>query len=56
MPDRDPRNSDIPIAPSFETWLQIGLQRLYDRTLSEPVPEELLRLVPQNFAAGSKHT
>ena len=29
----------------FEVWLQTDLQRLYDRTLIEPVPEELLLLV-----------
>ena len=29
----------------FEVWLQTDLQRLYDRTLVEPVPEELLLLV-----------
>ena len=31
----------------FETWLQTDLQRLYDETLYEPVPEDLLRLIPQ---------
>ncbi len=29
----------------FEVWLQTDLQRLYDRMLVEPVPEELLLLV-----------
>ena len=28
-----------------EAWLQNDLQRLYDRTLDEPVPEELLQLL-----------
>ena len=31
----------------FETWLQTDLQRLYDEALYEPVPDDLLRLVPQ---------
>ncbi len=31
----------------FEGWLQSDLQRLYDRTLCEPVPDELLRLIAQ---------
>ncbi len=31
----------------FEGWLQSDLQRLYDRTLCEPVPDELLRLIQQ---------
>ena len=30
----------------FEAWLQTDLQRLYDKLLDEPVPEELLKLVP----------
>lgn len=38
----------------FETWLQLGLQRLYDRTLHEPVPDELLQLVLQSKEAGPK--
>jgi hypothetical protein len=33
--------------PLFEAWLQSGLQRLYDRALYEPLPDELLRLIPQ---------
>ena len=32
-------------SPLFEAWLQSDLQRLYDRMLVEPVPEELLQLV-----------
>lgn len=38
--------------PFFETWLQTNLQRLYDRSLAEPVPEELLRLVAQTSENG----
>ena len=35
-------------APSlFDGWLQSDLQRLYDQTLCEPVPDDLLRLIPQ---------
>lgn len=56
MPDCASYRADDRLAPSFETWLQVGLQRLYDRTLSEPVPEELLRLVPHTFTPGSKQT
>ncbi len=40
----------------FETWLQIGLQRLYDRTLEEPVPDDLLQLIPLGREAGSKQS
>ena len=37
----------------FDVWLQTDLQRLYDKMLMEPVPEELLRLVlpPQELDA-----
>ena len=38
----------------FETWLQNGLQRLYDSTLHEPVPDDLLRLIPQAQEPGRK--
>lgn len=38
--------------PFFELWLQDALQRLYDRTLAEPVPDELLRLIAQPGDGG----
>ena len=31
--------------PLFEAWLQSDLQRLYDETLHEPVPDDLLVLL-----------
>jgi hypothetical protein len=38
-----------PILPvggdAFDAWLQAELDRLYGQTLSEPVPDDLLRLV-----------
>ena len=37
----------------FEMWLQTGLQRLYDRTLDEPVPDELLSLVETAYRPAS---
>ncbi len=30
---------------AFDRWLKKELSRLYDATLSEPVPEELTRLL-----------
>jgi hypothetical protein len=36
---RDPEQA------AFDQWLQRELSRLYDATLSEPVPDELLRLL-----------
>ena len=30
---------------AFDSWLHRELSRLYDETLSEPVPEELLKLL-----------
>lgn len=35
------------MAPLFDVWLQTTLQRRYDDALTEPVPENLLDLVPQ---------
>ena len=40
----------------FEVWLQTDLQRLYDKTLIEPVPEELLLLVLPVRETGSEQT
>ncbi|QKE88721.1 hypothetical protein HN018_00420 [Lichenicola cladoniae] len=37
----------IPLAPLFDVWLQTTLQRRYEDALSEPVPDDLLDLVPQ---------
>lgn len=37
LPDREPS--------LFEDWLQSDLQRLYERTLREPVPDELLQMI-----------
>ena len=30
---------------AFDIWLQRGLHQIYDTVASEPVPEELLRLI-----------
>lgn len=37
----------VPLAPLFDMWLQTTLQRRYDDALTEPLPEDLLDLVPQ---------
>ena len=36
-----------PAKPSaaFDLWLQRGLHQLYDDVASEPIPDELLRLI-----------
>jgi hypothetical protein len=39
LPDRGPAGE------AFDRWLRDELARLYDTTLSEPVPEELARLL-----------
>ena len=42
--------------PLFEAWLQSDLQRLYDKTLHEPVPDDLLQLLaraPEPFSTRS---
>lgn len=37
---------------AFEAWLKRELGRLYDATLSEPVPEELARLLDKVPSKG----
>lgn len=45
--------NDVPAKSSlFDTWLQTGLQRLYDETLDEPVPDDLLTLLPDTSEPG----
>lgn len=31
----------------FDAWLQTSLRRLYDESLDQPVPEQLLDLLPK---------
>lgn len=31
----------------FDVWLQTSLRRLYDESLDQPVPEQLLDLLPE---------
>jgi len=33
---------------AFDLWLQRGLHAIYDDVASEPVPEELLRLIQED--------
>jgi hypothetical protein len=39
---------------AFDVWLQQGLHKLYDSVASEPVPDELLKLIEQDLADRSK--
>jgi hypothetical protein len=39
QPGRDPGDA------AFDRWLHRELSRLYDQTLAEPVPDELLKLL-----------
>jgi hypothetical protein len=42
------RRNGLGATPSlFDTWLQTRLQRLYDEALEEPLPDDLLRLLPE---------
>jgi hypothetical protein len=41
---QSPREPD-PGEAAFDRWLKTELGRLYDATLSEPVPEELAKLL-----------
>ena len=44
---RPARHPSDPGEVAFDRWLKRELGRLYDETLSEPVPEELTRLLDQ---------
>jgi hypothetical protein len=44
---RPQRHSTDPGEVAFDRWLKHELGRLYDATLSEPVPEQLRRLLEQ---------
>jgi hypothetical protein len=33
---------------AFDLWLQRGLHQLYDDIASEPIPDELLRLIEED--------
>ena len=35
---------------AFDVWLQQGLHKLYDSVASEPIPDELLKLIEQDRA------
>ena len=37
---------------AFDLWLQRGLHQLFDKVASEPIPEELLRLIEDDRARG----
>ena len=47
---RPPASPEKPREPedAFDLWLQRGLHELYDKIASEPVPEELLRLIEED--------
>jgi hypothetical protein len=36
-----------PAAP-FDLWLQKGLHQLYDKVASEPIPDDLLKLIEED--------
>lgn len=46
----------VPIGPrkarkvdaAFDVWLHRGLHQLFDKVASEPIPEELLRLIEED--------
>ena len=33
---------------AFDVWLQRGLHEIFDKVASEPVPEELLKLIEED--------
>jgi hypothetical protein len=47
------RGASGPADAVFDRWLRSELTRLYDSALSEPLPEELLRLLQSSPATAS---
>ncbi len=53
---KQPKDKAIPLCPSkpktsdsaFDVWLQRSLHKLFDDVASEPIPEELLRLIEEH--------
>ena len=43
-PSDKPRRSKV----AFDIWLQRGLHELYDKVASEPIPEDLLKLIEED--------
>ncbi len=39
-----PRKSEA----AFDIWLQRGLHEMYDKVASEPIPDELLKLIEED--------
>lgn len=37
-----------PYDAAFDVWLQRSLHKLFDEVASEPIPEELLRLIEEH--------
>ncbi|MBE7210940.1 MAG: hypothetical protein INR65_07960 [Gluconacetobacter diazotrophicus] len=46
---RPPERSETgKVDKAFDLWLQRGLHQIFDAVASEPVPEELLRLIDED--------
>ncbi len=43
-PAKKPAKADA----AFDLWLQRGLHEIYDKVASEPLPDELLRLIEED--------
>ncbi|MGI4946165.1 MAG: NepR family anti-sigma factor [Janthinobacterium lividum] len=42
------RRPASPAEPAFDAWLKRGLHQMFDDVASEPIPEELLRLIEED--------
>jgi len=50
------KDKPVPVKPpqeaktqaAFDLWLRRGLHKLYDEVVSEPIPEELLRIIEED--------
>ncbi|CAN5826739.1 hypothetical protein BH11PSE3_BH11PSE3_18190 [soil metagenome] len=49
-----PRGKDAPAERPFDMWLHKQLHAMYDEIASEPLPNDLLKMIDHDAEAGSK--
>ena len=47
-PEEAGRQSESTSDAAFNKWLQMGLHTMFDDVASEPIPEDLLKLIEQD--------
>ena len=54
LPARPTGRTEKDGAGAFDIWLQRGLHQLYDSVAKEPIPDDLLKLIEQDWSDRSK--